>query len=1392
MRISRLDLFGFKSFPDRTTFDFGPGVSCVVGPNGSGKSNVVDALRWVIGEQSPRSLRGSEMSDVIFAGSADRRPVGFAEVMLTFVTEPDAPFPGDFAALGEVQVGRRLHRSGASEYLINQARVRRKDVVELLMDSGVGNNLYSFIAQGQVDRVITASPEERRAVIDEAAGIARYKARRSEAQGRLLASAAQLDRASDVVDELFSRLTTLEEQVWKAAEFRRLRAHIRHSELHLSLAKVHGLTEERASIVEEQRSVRGQESGGRDDLSRHEADLEARRQEIEVVTAAVASRRDRLADLDAQLREQEATRRLHEERRAELVREEARASEELERARADLEQAEEQAAEIQSEAAALSRRRREIEERAVAVHRVAEEAHAAAAEALELADHADAALQAAVQARLQEEGRRSAIQTRVAGLEERLVALGHQRERSAAVGEAARVAERTAAEHVPPAERRLEEATRAQSASDAAWVAAMAVLASAESDLGSALRQREERLDAAEAWAADVLRRARSWMDATEAEEQQAYERLEAEWRDRVAQVDASSVEQIDAAVAEAREAAQHAAQARVERADDALAEAGAQRDLAAAGVEEVQAALQDLEKEEREHEVAVAKAQSRLAAAQARLNVDEEALSDHPRLLDLVPEEERPALLDRLGERALFPVLTEADPLVRAANSIDSDVQLEAWYRPDGSLPPEATASWLPSLRAALQGIGDGRGPAAGPAFRVSGDGWVQLGTTAALRSAAEQAQAVVQQLEGLAERTIALERQRGRLEADLVATRDRRKEAEERYRAAQEAASEERAAAHTEATDAESLAERTARDTALAAHQEVTAAREASLAAAVARRSARIAEVRATLDESSRELTLRRPDDEADARIASIETSANEARAATAATLLVRDEARSSATEAAHALDRARAAHRAATAERERLEAEVAALSADADTLEETLGAARGELAACEKTLQELVEAEDQAREAVAMRQAASSSAGSTQERASGEVASIERELAGVRETGAALKAREQAVQARRDAAEASIGRAQARAGEAAQAIVASAEARDRAGEAIAKASKERAGLWDALEAERARQRDLQGALTAALHAQAELRSQVDAVVSAQEQLSGRLAAVNQELQLIAQRMDERYQIGIHALLEVLRERGELALPVDDEVALGLTVGERAVAPVAPDMLTTDRLTDETEIRRRVRALNRFRTELAELGEVHLGAITEYRELVERYDTMDAQRRDLEESMRSIRAAISKMNAMCTERFTAAFAQVKDHFQETYPRLVGGGSARVALTDEEDVLESGVDIFVQPPGKRLQNLTLLSGGEKAMTAIALLIALFRVKPSPFCVLDEVDAPLDEANGARFNDMLREMARRSQFLVITHNRKTMECADTLYGITMAKPGVSQLVSVRM
>ena len=289
----------------------------------------------------------------------------------------------------------------------------------------------------------------------------------------------------------------------------------------------------------------------------------------------------------------------------------------------------------------------------------------------------------------------------------------------------------------------------------------------------------------------------------------------------------------------------------------------------------------------------------------------------------------------------------------------------------------------------------------------------------------------------------------------------------------------------------------------------------------------------------------------------------------------------------------------------------------------------------------------------------------------------------------------------------------------------------------------------------------------------------------------LDRQLAQVKADIGHIRESLEERYEVSPAGLLDRLDRVGHVVVAAEavPELAGGSAEDDEAVTDLR---ITAPMLEDEDEVAAWVQRLQQDRAALDRLGEVNLVAQQEYGEVNERHVELEARRADLEESVRTIRQTIGKLNRTCRERFRDTFDRVDAYFREIYPRLVGGGQARLLLTNEEDLLETGVDIMVQPPGKKLQQLTLLSGGEMAMTAIALIFSLLRVNPSPFCLLDEVDAPLDEGNGARFNLTLREMARLSQFIVITHNKKTMECADTLYGVTMVIPGVSRQVSVQL
>ena len=299
-------------------------------------------------------------------------------------------------------------------------------------------------------------------------------------------------------------------------------------------------------------------------------------------------------------------------------------------------------------------------------------------------------------------------------------------------------------------------------------------------------------------------------------------------------------------------------------------------------------------------------------------------------------------------------------------------------------------------------------------------------------------------------------------------------------------------------------------------------------------------------------------------------------------------------------------------------------------------------------------------------------------------------------------------------------------------------------------------------------------------------ELRARREAAAGLRAELEAQIAAIKEEINRIREQLEDRYQISVAALLDRLERDGHVVVEVD-EAARGPNIpgadGARW-AHIEPLRITESLLEDAASIERWVALLQTAREMLKSLGDVNLVAVEEYVEVASEHQTLVKQRDDLDESVKSIRQTIARLNRTCRERFRETFDRVDAYFRELYPRLVGGGQARLVLT--------GVEIYVQPPGKRLQHLSLLSGGETAMTAIALLFSLFREKPSPFCLLDEVDAPLDEGNGARFNGLLKEMAAISQFIVITHNKKTMECVDTLYGVTMPAPGVSKLVTVRL
>jgi len=1446
VRITRLELFGFKSFCDRTSFTFGEGISCVVGPNGSGKSNVVDALKWVIGEQSARSLRGAEMQDVIFAGSVDRKPVGFAEVQLTLCADEGEPFPGEYAALREVQVGRRLHRSGASEYLINQVKCRRRDVVDLFLDTGIGTNLYSFIEQGRVDKVVSASPPERRELIDEAAGISRYKQRRGEARKRLESTVQQLDRAADVADEMARRLGVLERQVLKAARFRRLRARVRQRETYLALVKYRGLAADRRALQRSLREGRREEAAARRGLLRREEDLRLRREETASVEQAATSWRDEVAEHDAVLRELASQITLQSQRAEELREQGATAARDAEEAEAavralqgELDGARQALAETEATLAARGATTAERQQALASARTARQAAEAAAEERRRAVGEARAAL-AAVEARHAELRR---VVERRGGEDDESAAASSELQRRAAALEAARDeavaslearggALASAESALATAEAELAEAVArrdaARQAAEARVTAAMERAASVRRDLqaieaqvATARKERAaarrvaaaERRRARDQQAAAVHARGSRWVDAVAARGRSQVERAARRGDERLAEVEAAATHDEAAARSDARQRVDEAMASTDTRIRDAL------RPLRQAAAR-ARRHLDEVRAERAECQRRLADLSAREAALQARLATTDDDMTLPASLVDrLEPAAAEDALI-RLGRRAGLPMVTAPEELQAVIDALPEDRDVQVWWRSDLPDPPERTDGVADAVGAALASgravVVEGRG------VRVEPDGVVtvtkgQPPTSAAARVRWRASLEEVAEDRALAETSAAdLTEAEERAESSLEEAEQRLADAErEAERARRRARSEAEAEAARQVDEAVARG-REARDAAsLARDEAVRAARrraEEALEAVRARREACERDLVAALDaalegeeqlEASAEEALVASEDErsraasqaldealeavAEARAGS-DVSADEVGPRQEAVAAARDAlqgVRQDHAEVERELARIEERQQALRAEADRWAADQAARSErrseqDAELL--ALGEARARAAG---DVQEAQQAEAEAHTAL-------QAARDDEQRAARAHAAAEGEGGALRERLDAQQARVAELVSRRQQADErgvqQAERARDLVHRAEEAGKAAAEATERR----ARITEERAASYDRLERERARVQELKRGLVEAEEDRANLQERHRDASALVQRLTEQAASVRAEIDAVRTRLDDRYQVSLPGLLDRLERSGRLDLVADPEVARGLSVGAKTIEGVEPLVVRPAMLEDEDAVRQALGELDADRASLGRLGEVHLGATAEYEELATRHGELTAQREDLEASVQRLRAAIAKMNRTCRQRFREAFDRVNDNFQVSYPQLLGGGSARLALTDDEDLLETGVEIYVQPPGKRLQSLSLLSGGEKAMTAIALLIALFRVRPSPFCVLDEVDAPLDERNGGRFNGMLRELARSSQFVVITHNRKTMECADTLYGVSMTRPGVSSLVSVAL
>ena len=1310
MRLERLQINGFKSFSDPSVLVFDEGVTAIVGPNGCGKSNVADAITWVMGEQSVKSLRGHKMEDVIFSGSDARKPTAAAEVRLRFtevlktvsgptflggpenggVHEPGEPhehgngsgngnghnshgpngnghgdgdvhadvpstvasavlvagLPGltrvegartvtddliQSIAREEVEVTRRLYRSGESEYLIDGQTCRLRDVHDLLMDTGLGAKAYAIIEQGRIGMILSSRPTDRRQLIEEAAGVTKYKVRRRAAVLKLDAARQNLTRVDDIVFEVERQRGTLKRQAAKARRYQKLRNELRRWEKVLFSRKYCQLAETIESALGRLTGARERESMALSKVAQVESHLGCLRIEMaEAETHATSARESAHArELAINTRQQQVM----------FDREQVAAlGERIASTAAEVVMIEARREPVQ----AVLAQRREAATAADAERECAATQRAEASEAYEAGHRDIEGLESDVEA----------ARSEVFSVLYSATALRHALERAGAEGD--RVAE---------------------------TLGKLAV----EVD---GVRIESERAVAGGAAAADSLRRAHEWIEATRLarlarESELASARIEHEWRARSVRTQEQALAGLEArltSLAEleaARASYGDASRAVLAQGDGKVNQEGAIADYleVEAGYERaVEAYLGEL------LQYVVVK---RPEYAAAGFDVVREAGAGRCGFLIA----DGPAALDFTQDRDAGPDYRHE--AVSAAMPLEGLVPLSAFVHVSG--------------------------PFAGPIRRVIGEAWIADSYERA-EAASRLAPLPVLTVDGVVFRGPQLvsggSRDDGR---GILGTKREIKELRERtqlerevlFRLAEDAAGLE----ETISTASYAIA---ALDTEHHKQEKAVVGFEARLQHA--------ADEAARLALKGEQLTRER--------------------------------------------HQANAEHDALAGRQEEARAAIVRLQQDQRQADERLTLAQRRLFEAREATEDL------------SRYAAEASAAKAAmvERSAGLVVEVRR-------------LEESVVDLDRRATELAydLDTTRRRVEDLRIAIV--------AGEAQLEAD---VSILDSLRLDVQRADDIVSVLRigtdehdASLKTARSVFESIRALVA---EFDIARAAAESDLAHLA----TSCLVTVQATLEEVRvESDELEragnLAPDAWTICAEDPDEDAGGLSSPDGVASEALLEaEKKTLSAEEVIVALHSGIERVGPVNMMAIEQFDELEARHAFLATERKDLADSIAQTSEAIKRIDDTARQRFREAFAAINANFQQTFSTLFGGGRAGLTLLDESDALESGIEIIAQPPGKRLQSVQLLSGGEKALTAIALMFGMFRYRPSPFCLLDEIDAPLDDANIGRFGEMLRSMQRETQFIVITHNRKTMEIADRLYGVTMEEPGVSKLISVQL
>jgi chromosome segregation protein len=1214
LKLKRVEIHGFKSFFDRTEMRFnGAGIAAIVGPNGCGKSNLSDAISWVLGEQSAKSLRGSRMEDVIFAGTRERKPLGMASVTMTLVDPHYHAVKGEGLEVhaspegassnrnghansaihaphlsnGEITITRRLYRSGESEYLINGRPARLRDIQDIFMGTGLGPESYAIIEQGRIGQILSNKPQDRRAVIEEAAGITKFKTKKRLAEAKLEGAKQNLARVFDILEEVGRQCNSLKRQASKAKRYEELRAEmIGHLKVALT-GRYRMLEREAAKLA---------------------LDVNLAGQEFQSLSARIAEKDQEQTSLLEQSYSAEA----------ELTARRSALSElrvEAERTRGRLESQARQIATLDQRLAQGETEAQQIERR---LEENARELEMHTRSLAELNQHAEAARQ-------------------------RLALKGEERDR---IQNALRERERgmeTARQQVL---RLLGEASTLKNQ-----------LAQIEEYLAAIERDRARCEREAESASADVARLDQAKGDLSE---RIAARQLELEsTADRKRAVEEQLAVQKSRLIEFRRSLEQHRANlARSKARRDSLSEIISHRSYTTESVKRLFTAIERGQTEDFRPAGVLADfvevVDSRYEkAAEEFLHEELEYVvvkdwAQAERGIELMRSDVdgRATFLVETGEDAETKPRTELSPPPGAAAALGDVLRFTNGLSGAARLLPRLANCFVIEDRAAAQTLAEQH-----PEFYFllpDGISYHGRAVSGGKKSASGP---------------LALKREL----RELTALAERTQKEHDHTAAAVAAVEEEISSLMEEHERLRGLQQQQEKD-ALALEHEFR-----KLADEYNRANQRLSVARLELERLRRE--FERSIEQQHANLQSIAEK-----------------------------EQSRRAHEEALADaREQFEA----LQAEAAAIAEEHAALRADLAGFEE------------------RRRAEQSSRARLENEQGDLTRRREELA------AAL--------------------------------------------ARFRADRERLAA-DNLELE-ARAGQLAGEI-------ADAERSVAALAENEADLRARLAASDEllkQLRLEAQSAQER-RAGFE--LELVKKQAELKY-LDETSRKELNASLEDLASVEETMPDPDALAEAEA------SYQQVRSRIEALGPVNPDALQEFQEAQQRYDFLNAQRQDLLDSIRDTEKAIHDIDAESRKRFAEAFEAINRNFKEMFTVLFGGGNAEMRLTDEENLAESGIDIVASPPGKRLQSVLLLSGGEKSLTAMALLMAIFRYQPSPFCVLDEVDAPLDEPNIMRLTRLIKDMSEQTQFVVITHAKRTMEAAQALYGVTMQEPGVSKLVSVR-